>query len=315
MPRNSQNALTRLKIVPRKTQAQAALDGFLLDARARRLSPRTVEYYRQQLTAALGFLAARNATALEEITPQLLREYLVSLQDRNLTDNSIHAAARALRAWLNWCIAEKLLKSSPMVKMPTRAKRILPAFEEADVDRLLAAVKDDARNTAILLALLDTGLRAAEFVALDLVDVNLLTGVVTVRDGKGAKDRIVYLGPRSRRAVRRLVMDLPDSDADSPLWRSATTGERLTANGLRELLRRIGKRAGVAHAHPHTFRRTFALWSLRSGMNIYALQQLMGHADLSVLRQYLALVEKDLAEAHREHGPVESLLGKGKGRR
>ncbi len=88
----------------------------------------------------------------------------------------------------------------------------------------------------------------------------------------------------------------------------SATGARYTVDGVQSMLARLGERAGVAHCHPHTFRRTFALWSLRAGMNIYALQRLMGHTDLTMLRRYLALVETDLAQAHREHGAVDSTL-------
>lgn len=82
----------------------------------------------------------------------------------------------------------------------------------------------------------------------------------------------------------------------------------MTIRGLQRLLYRLGQRAQVKNCHPHTFRRTFALWSLRSGMNIYALQKLMGHADLNILRRYLALVEDDLRLAHQEHGAVDATL-------
>ena len=74
------------------------------------------------------------------------------------------------------------------------------------------------------------------------------------------------------------------------------------------MLERLGNRAGVEHCHPHTFRRTFALWSLRSGMSLYHLQRLMGHEDIAVLRQYLALVDTDLKSAHEKYGAVDCTL-------
>ena len=70
----------------------------------------------------------------------------------------------------------------------------------------------------------------------------------------------------------------------------------------------LGERAGVAHCHPHTFRRTFALWSLRGGMDVHTLAALMGHADIHVLKQYLALTGQDLQRAHREAGPVDKMF-------
>lgn len=82
----------------------------------------------------------------------------------------------------------------------------------------------------------------------------------------------------------------------------------MTVNALRCLLKRLAVKTGIPACHAHTFRRTFALWSLRAGMNIYALARLMGHVDLTMLKRYLALVEGDLAAAHHEHGAVDRYL-------
>ena len=92
-------------------------------------------------------------------------------------------------------------------------------------------------------------------------------------------------------------------------------GDRLTRDGVRVVLRYIAEAANVKHANPHTFRRTFALESLRAGMDLLRLAALMGHTDLAMLRRYLALTQNDLQAAHAEHGPVDRLLaGKGKGK-
>ena len=92
------------------------------------------------------------------------------------------------------------------------------------------------------------------------------------------------------------------------MWVRLTSGERLTQNGLLQILHRLGERAGVEHCHPHTFRRTFAKLSLKAGMDVYTLAELMGHADLTLLQQYLALDEDDLLAAHRAHSPVDTFL-------
>lgn len=294
-----------------------ALDVYLLDCRARRLSARSVSFYEWQLGRAIVFLAGRGVNVLADMTPTHIRAYLVALQERGLADNTVHAAARALRAWLNFCVREELLTVSPMskVKMPQRGKAILPALSAADVRALLEACKGNRRDTAMVLCLLDSGLRAAEFVALNVADVDPITGAVKVRAGKGNKDRVSYVGARAHKALRRYLLDRPHAQPTDPLWVSLNTGDRLTRDGLRLALRRIGAAADVPHANPHTFRRTFALESLRAGMDLVRLAALMGHTDLAMLRRYLALVDSDLAQAHREHGPVDALLSdKGKGR-
>ena len=92
------------------------------------------------------------------------------------------------------------------------------------------------------------------------------------------------------------------------IWLTEREQTRLTQSGLNQLLQRLGKKAGVKDCKPHTFRRTFALWSLRNGMNIYALARIMGHTDIAILRQYLALVEGDAKAAHDQHGAVDNML-------
>ena len=178
------------------------------------------------------------------------------------------------------------------VVTPKLPKEIMPAFSPEDVQRLLRACRS-RRDTAIVLCLLDSGCRAAEFCALRVQDVDLRTGGVRVIRGKGGKDRTSYLGGKARQALIRHLRERPEVKPTDPLWLSENTGESLrtrglTYFGLAQLCRRLGKRAGVAHCHPHTFRRTCALWSLRAGMSVYHLQAIMGHSDLQVLRRYLA---------------------------
>ncbi len=116
------------------------------------------------------------------------------------------------------------------------------------------------------------------------------------------------MGAKSRKALLKYLLTRPETEASEPLFPSTQTGGHMLRNGLLLWCMRMGKRAGVENCHPHTYRRTFALWSLRAGMNIYASQQIMGHSDLSILRKYLALVEEDLHDAHRKHGAVDNML-------
>ncbi len=190
------------------------------------------------------------------------------------------------------------------VKMPRTPKMILPAFAPDDVDKLLQAATSQ-RDTALLLFLLDTRARAAECAALDLADVDAKRGMVHIRHGKGDKARYVFMGARTSKAIMRYTIGR-DRVPGAALWLTES-GSRLTLNGFRQILKRIGKRAGVERCHPHTFRRTFALWSLRAGMSIYHLQRLMGHADITVLKQYLDLVTEDVQAAHQAAGIVDRL--------
>jgi integrase/recombinase XerD len=160
------------------------------------------------------------------------------------------------------------------------------------------------RDRAILLCLLDTGCRASEFVALDVGDVNMSTGAVIIRKGKGGKFRTAFMGASTRREVLRYLRHR--ADAGGPLW-VTMAGARLTYAGLRQVVRPRAVAAGVLVPSLHSFRQAFALACLRGGMDVYSLQKLMGHADLSVLRRYLAQTEADLQAAHQRAGPVDNL--------
>lgn len=301
---------TGLKVPSDTTSSQLvrAVQTFYLDREAARCSAATLTWYRKYVGALLDWLTAHDVTQPQAITTELLRAYLVDLQGRDLAPRTIHHHASAARAFLRFLAAEGILTANPMqrVKMPKLPQTILDAFTAADVQAMLDACETE-RDRAIVLCLLDTGCRAAEFVALNVGDIDHKTGSVQVRSGKGEKGRVVFIGVRAQKAVLRYLLTRTPT-ADAPLWVSEHTGERLTHWGLRLALRRIGERASVTGVAPHRFRRTFALWSLRAGMNIYALQKLMGHADLSVLRRYLALAETDLQAAHKAHGAVDRLL-------
>ena len=223
--------------------------------------------------------------SLRQITSDHIRRHLVSLQRRGLKDTTQHAHARGIKAWLNWLAAEGDLDVSPMrrVTMPRLEKRIPPPFRRDDVRKLLAACDRSAslglRNYAIVLGLLDTGLRLAEFASLSVGDVNMRTGLTTVM-GKGRKVRTVRFGTKARGALARWLAARGDQNAPDSMW-------GLKPRGLQVMLRRLGRKAGVEPCGPHRFRRTFALWCLRDGMDLHSLRLLMGHSSLAILWRYL----------------------------
>jgi len=287
--------------------AQAA-QAFYLDRQANGCTAATLIWYRKYVGALVVWLTAHNITTLAAVKAAHLRAYLVDLQDRGLADRTRHHHASAARTFFNFAVAEELLTTSPMqrLKMPRLAKKLLTPFSADEVRALLDACYTD-RDKAIILVLLDTGLRASEFVALNIGDLDGATGALTVHRGKGNKARIVYVGLRAHKALLKYLMGRDDTGATAPMWVAQGTGARFKAWGLRRQLLRLGQRAGV-DCSPHAFRRTFAIESLRANMNIYVLAKLMGHSDIAVLRPYLKFVETDIEAAHKAHGAVDSLL-------
>jgi len=155
-------------------------------------------------------------------------------------------------------------------------------------------------------------MRVSELMGLQISDVDLGDGALTVT-GKGNKKRRVHTASQTRRALwKHLEMERRDAFEDEPLFISvggSRSGTRLSQTGVHEVVAKAGALAGVkgVRCSPHTLRHTFAVNFLRGGGNLFELQQLMGHTDLTVLCKCVALAETDLAQAHRKASPADRM--------
>jgi len=303
-----QERLIRL-VSPEPSSLATCLDMFLLAQEAAHHTSKTLSYYRYTLGNFLSYLSARGVRSPEGVKATHIRAFLVSLQKQGYADTTVHGHARAIKALFSFLVKEEVLEASPMrkVTMPKLQQKILPPFSREDIEALLAACQGEfaLRDQAIVLCLLDSGLRAAEFVDMNVGDVDR-DGMVRVH-GKGMKDRFVRLGAQARKALLKYLAKRK-AKAGEPLW--AGQQGRLTTSGLYQVVRRLGNRAGVKDCYTHRFRRTFAVWALRGGMNVHHLRAILGHADLNMALRYLALVKEDIAEAHKQASPVNHFLGK-----
>ena len=183
---------------------------------------------------------------------------------------------------------------------------IKPDEIQAIIDHCPAKTYMGDRDIAIMCLLLDTGARAEEFLNMNIADYNVRDGDILIRKGKGSKPRHVFVGLGSRKALRNWLKHRKDTcDA---MWIN-NKGTRLEYGGLRGIIKRRGKNANVKASSIHDFRRSFAINFLRANPGeIMSLQKLMGHADLQILRRYLAQTTEDLKEAHMRGSPVDNFL-------
>lgn len=292
------------------------MESFLIDRKVQNMSTGTLYFYRTKLQLFSTFCETQAISYIHQVTPDLIRKYLVYLEDMGHNAGGIHAAYRALKTFLYWWEAETEPEGwrNPIrkVKAPKVAVEALQPVELSAVERLIATCKGTGfnaiRDRALFLFLLDTGARAAEVCSINLDDIDLMAGAVLIQHGKGRKPRTVFLGQKTRRAVRTYLKQRTFEGELTPnaaLW-VTDEGTRISYWGVNEILRRRAVQAKVEKPGLHDFRRAFALNFLRNGSDIYALQKLMGHADLQVLRRYLAQTTDDLQRAHNKYSPVDN---------
>ncbi|MCB2180197.1 tyrosine-type recombinase/integrase [bacterium] len=300
----SQNTDIQQKWAVASYVLQDAYTDFILSRQAMLCSPKTIRFYHFTAGRFVKYLEDNGVVKPEDLTARYIRAYLSSLVEQKLSDSYIHGHARAIKTLTRFWHEENYIPEVPKFQMPTIAKKRLPVLTANEVKKALSNCNNN-RDKAIILMLVDTGLRRAEICALNWGDIDISSGIVRIAKGKGSKARSVVAGIKTRRALLAYRREI-DHNEENPVFQTST-GKRLTPNGLRSALLRLGKRANI-HITPHALRRTFATLSLRAGMNLIELQAMLGHSSLDMTRKYIQMIDEDLIEAHRAHGPIDSFL-------
>ena len=310
-----------------------AIEGFLLEKEAQRLSPCTVKDYTSAFRKLQAFLGD---PVFASITLDQLRAFMADLakprQPGGIAPRPVMVLSKktmlnihtGLSALWTWAVAEGLTKRHLLreIPRPRPEKRAVTPFTEQDIKTLLAAcdrskpydrpgkkTSDHSRTTGlrdrtIILLLLDTGIRAAELSEMQIQQVDIKNKRIRVM-GKGSKERLLPISPTTSKAIwRYLSTQRKDEPVDQPLF-ITLVGRPVTRTGLLQLLNSLGEKAGVPDCHPHRFRHTFAVNFLRNGGNAYELQMSLGHSTLEMVKTYLSLADADLENAHKRASPVE----------
>jgi site-specific recombinase XerD len=289
-----------------------AYTDFILSRQAMNCTPATMEFYRYTAGAFLQWIEGQGVTGPEQVTARHVRGYLAGLISKGRKDTTLHANARAIRTLLRFWHAEGYLPQAVQFDMPKLEKKRLPVLTADELRQIVSAC--NVRDKAIILFMADSGLRRGEVIRLDWSDIDMQSGLVRVRQGKGRKDRSAVIGARTRRALLAYRRTLSHVGESSPALRAGASvplfqtrdGTRFTGDGLMMFFRRLSQRTGI-HVTAHAMRRTFAILSLRAGMNVLHLQTMGGWADLEMVQHYAQMVDDDLLREHKAHSPVDNL--------
>lgn len=278
----------------------------------RGLADRTLDAYRRDLERFLEFLESRGVSAPGEIDGGDLREYVYHLKDRGLAPSTIRRAQSALRTYFSFLLGEGVVEDDPTerIESPRVGRRLPEVLTRDEVLALLEAPEVDHslywRDRAILELLYATGVRVSELVDLPLTALDLEEGFCSVF-GKGSKERLVPVGRQARAALERYLREvrprLDRGEGQGAVFLSHF-GRPLSRMSVWKLVKEAAERAGIdKKVSPHTLRHTFATHLLEGGADLVAVQELLGHADISTTQIYTHLDREYLRDVHRRFHP------------
>lgn len=312
-----------------------AIEGFAISRISEGYSPPTISSYRSSLGIMAKYL---DDPEVDMISHENLRDFMLHLRTNYkpsrpsgnidpLSSASHHRYWKAIRSFFRWAKDElNIPRPDLQLKMPEYTNKEIVPLTDHEIIKLLKAcevfttVNDGkrrpyqakkpaymvARNKAILLLLLDTGIRSGECCRLKIKDVNLENGEVSIlpHHVRKTRPRTVYMGKATRKAVWKYLTLREEKLPEDSLF-TTNEGRPMTQPSIRRMIYNLAVTAKLQNIHPHKFRHTFAIQYLRNGGDVFTLQRLLGHKTLEMVRHYLALADSDAAEAHQRSSPVD----------
>jgi site-specific recombinase XerD len=283
------------------TENDLLMRSFARSLRARNRTPKTITSYLEAVRLLSEYANGRDLISLRRSDIEAF------LADQLARHRPTTAAVRfrSLQQLYRWAMEEELIQVSPMagLRPPKVPDEPVPVLDHAALSRLLASMNsrsfDDRRDTAIVRLFLDTGMRSSELASLTVTDIDLDQDVAVVL-GKGRRPRACPFGDRTGQAIERYLRERSKHALarNKALWLGARGV--MTDNGIRQMLRRRAKLAGLDHLHPHMFRHTFAHRWLSEGGQEQDLMRLAGWQSREMLGRYGASAADQRArEAHR----------------
>jgi integrase/recombinase XerC len=279
-------------------------------------SPHTVKSYREDLTQALDFFRVHGgsgSSGAPRLTTRHLRAYLAWLHEQGYAKTTISRRMAAVRSWCRYLCREGALTTNPAdgLRGPRQEKKLPHFLAEADLNRLLSAPEADAflgvRDRAILETLYSAGLRVSELTGLNFEDLDLDSGLATVR-GKGKRERLALLGSQCVTALKRWLEQRTRFTQERSHRPEAVflnkNGSRLTTRSVGRLLEKYLAKAGLdPRTSPHTLRHSFATHLLDRGADIRSVQELLGHRSLATTQIYTHVTTKRLRDSYDKAHP------------
>lgn len=288
-----------------------SIDLFLMYIKVERgLAPNTVEAYAGDLRVFLDFALKHDISEVAQVTPRWVVDYLLWLSRQGLSSRTQARRLVALRGLFKLLCGQHHLARDPTaaVELPRMGRRLPTVLSTDEVERLLAVpdrrTQRGLRDAAMVETLYATGVRVSELVHLRLSDINLERGYVMVM-GKGSKQRLVPLGETAMELIEEYVADVrPTWDQGHPGLFLTHLCRTMTRQGFWKLIKRYARQANITHPlSPHKLRHSFATHLLDHGADLRAVQEMLGHADISTTQIYTHVSQARIRQMYDQHHP------------
>ncbi|MED4070438.1 site-specific tyrosine recombinase XerD [Priestia endophytica] len=280
----------------------------------RGLAPNTIESYKRDLVKYAEYLKkVETVSSFEEVTREHIIAFMRYMMENGKSSKTIARHVASIRSFHQFLLREHIVDKDPSVHIETpQVERTLPKVLSPDeVEALLTAPDESTpfgrREKAMLELLYATGIRVTELMNLNVEDVHMTMGFVRCI-GKGDKERIVPMGKMASEALQKYIEEgrpklLKRNQKEEALFLNHH-GRRLTRQGFWKILKKLALSAQIEkELTPHTLRHSFATHLLENGADLRAVQEMLGHADISTTQIYTHVTKKRLKDVYNEFHP------------
>lgn len=300
----------------RDDSLQGLIELYLLRCQVEGKSPNTITAYAETLKMFERIAFDEDFPAgVRDIEPAHIYSYLGRIAERGVGLETRHRRHREVRFLFSWLERMDYIDENPFrrIKNVRLPQRIVEPYSPEEIARILAVCDAEteigARDRAIVLLFLDSGLRLNELVQLELADIDFESRRIRVLHGKGNKQRVAPFGSRAGEVLLHYIQRIRGNEAGQ-LFRSTRSRKPLTGNLIRVRMAQLGRLAGVTRTHPHRFRHTFATWAIESGARELDVQYLLGHSSSAMVRRYSATYNAEKAARTHVNWSPGDLLGR-----
>lgn len=276
----------------------------------KRASKHTIKNYQRDIRSLSQFCKDRAICHWRDIKQNDIRSHIASRHRQGISSKSLQRELSAIRSFYNFLLKKRLVEINPAqhIQAPKQSRKLPKTLDVDQIAGLLDAGTSSAleiRDLAMFELFYSSGLRLSELYALDLADIDLSDQALIVRSGKGGKTRLLPVGSKAISAINNwLTHRLKYTSADESALFVSTRGSRLGRRSIESRLAFWCKKKGVAeHIHPHMLRHSFASHLLESSQDLRAVQELLGHSNISTTQIYTHLDFQHLADIYDKAHP------------